>query len=103
MADSTLVVSGTLLLVEVAAMGYPDDNNFAGVIIDLVAHAPISHTNSPDTFFAFYFQTSGRRGSEASPKMAETIRFLIGRSRRLRSRSALDVMLTLNINLARGA
>ena len=31
------------------------------------------------------------------------IRFLMGRSRRLRSRSALEVMLTLNINLVRGA
>ena len=69
------------LFVKLAAMGYSDYENFVGPIVDLVAHAPISYTNSPNAFFAFNFQTSGR-GSEESPKMAVTMRFFTGRSRR---------------------
>ena len=42
----------------------------------------------------------GGRGSEASAEMVDTMRFLTGRSRRFSSRSAREVMLTLNINFA---
>jgi hypothetical protein len=50
------------LLVEVAAMGYPDHENFAGIVINLIAHAPISYADSPNAFFASHFETSRRSG-----------------------------------------
>src|SRR5208337_984242 len=42
----------------------------------------------------------GGRGSEASAEREAMMRFLTGRSRRFSSRSAREVMLTLNIDFA---
>jgi hypothetical protein len=42
-------------------MSYPQHKNFAGVVVDLVAHAPIS-ADSPNAFFAFDFEASRRSG-----------------------------------------
>jgi len=41
-------------------MSYPQHENFAGIVVDLIAHAPISNADSPYTFFAFYFEASRR-------------------------------------------
>src|SRR6266567_3458140 len=48
-------------------MGYSDHENFAGPIVDLRAHAPISYANSPNAFFAFNFHTSGWAGVRREP------------------------------------
>jgi hypothetical protein len=43
-------------------MGYFEHENLIGAILDLVTHAPIPDTDSPDSFRAFYLQTSMRPG-----------------------------------------
>jgi hypothetical protein len=41
-------------------MTYPDNDNFTGVVVYLIAHAPIAYADSPNAFFAFHFEASGR-------------------------------------------
>ena len=51
-----------VLLVEVASLSYLDYKDFVGVVVYLIAHAPISHANSPNALFTSDFQTPMRVG-----------------------------------------
>jgi len=93
----------TLLLVEVAAMGDLEDDNFTRAIIHLVTHAPISHADSPDSFLAFYFQTSGRTGIRGERQDGGNDPILDWAVEALKVALSAHAMLTLNINLVRGA
>ena len=39
-------------------MAYPDHQDFVGVVVDLITDAPVPYADSPNAFFASYFQTS---------------------------------------------
>jgi len=41
-------------------VSYSDDEDFADVVVYLIAHAPISHADSPNAFFASYLEVSRR-------------------------------------------
>jgi len=56
--------SSKALPVEVAPVSYSDHENFAEAVVYLITHAPISHADSPNTFFAFYLEASRRTGVE---------------------------------------
>jgi len=41
-------------------MGYPQHQEFAGFVVDLIADPPISCADPPNAFFASYFEASRR-------------------------------------------
>jgi len=84
-------------------MGYLEHDDLTSAIVDFITHgqSPTRIRHKPSSLLSLRHPWG--RGSEASLRMAETIRFLMGRSRRLRLRSALDAMKTLNIDIAGGA
>jgi hypothetical protein len=47
-------------LVEVAPVSYLDHENFAGIVVYLIAHPPISHADSPNAFFASHLKARRR-------------------------------------------
>ena len=81
-------------------MSNPQHKDFAGIVVDLIADAPISCADLPEPSSLLTLRHPGGRGSEASAEREAMMRFLTGRSRRFSSRSAREVMLTLNIDFA---
>jgi hypothetical protein len=41
-------------------MSYPNNDNFTGIVVYSIAHTPISYADSPNAFFASYFEASRR-------------------------------------------